>query len=60
MFDFAPTALLIGLGAKLGTDPQIGQPTYCGLCREPIFSGAVVLLNSIDGSWKVATYGDRS
>jgi hypothetical protein len=41
-------------------DLWIGQPAYCGLCREPFLSGAVTLSNSVDGSWKGATYGDRS
>jgi hypothetical protein len=36
-----PIASLVGSGEKLGTDPQIGQPVCCGLCREPFFSGAV-------------------
>jgi hypothetical protein len=45
---FAPTASLVGSGEKLGTDPQISQPTCCGLCREPSFSGAVALLNSVN------------
>jgi hypothetical protein len=36
------------LGEKLGTDPQIGQPSCRGLGREPFFLGAVALLNSID------------
>jgi hypothetical protein len=35
------TASLADLGEKLGMDPQIGQPTCRGLCREPFFSGAV-------------------
>jgi hypothetical protein len=34
-------ASLAGLGEKLGTDPRIGQPACCGLCREHFFSGAV-------------------
>jgi hypothetical protein len=34
-------ASLVGLGEQLGTDPRIDQPTRCGLCREPFFSGAV-------------------
>jgi hypothetical protein len=38
-----PTASLPGSGEKLGIDPQIGQPTCWGLCREPFFSGAVTL-----------------
>jgi hypothetical protein len=35
-----PTASLVGLGEKLSTDPQIGQLTCCGLCREPFFLGS--------------------
>jgi hypothetical protein len=35
--DFAPTALLIGSGEKLGTDSWIGQPSCYGLHREPFF-----------------------
>jgi hypothetical protein len=45
---FAPTTSLVGLGEELGMNPRIGQPTRCGLCREPFVSGAVVLLNSVD------------
>jgi hypothetical protein len=45
---FAPIASLVGSGEKLGTDPQIGQPSCCRLYREPFFSGVVTLLNSID------------
>jgi hypothetical protein len=29
-------------------DPWIGHPSYCGLGQEPIFLGAVALLNSVD------------
>jgi hypothetical protein len=47
MLGFAPTASLVDSGEKLGTDPRINHPTCCGLCQEPIFSGAVALLNSI-------------
>jgi hypothetical protein len=36
-----PPASLAGSGEKLGMNPWIGQPTCCGLCREPFFSGAV-------------------
>jgi hypothetical protein len=36
-----PPASLAGSGEKLGTDPQIGQPACCGLCRESFFSGVV-------------------
>jgi hypothetical protein len=48
MIDFASTSSMVVLGEKLGTDPRIGQPMCCGLCREPFFSGALALLNSID------------
>jgi hypothetical protein len=54
-----PPASLAGSGEKLGTDPRIGQPACCGLCREPFFSGAV---GSIQICWRLtngATYGDR-
>jgi hypothetical protein len=50
---FIPTTSLVDSGEKLGMDPQIDQPACCGLCREPFFSGAVVLLNSIDDYVKV-------
>jgi hypothetical protein len=50
MIDFVPTASLVGLGEKLGTDPWIDQPACYGLCQEPLFSRAVTLLNSVDGS----------
>jgi hypothetical protein len=36
-----PTASLVGLGEKLGTDPRVGQPVCFGLCLEPFFSGVV-------------------
>jgi hypothetical protein len=45
---FAPTASMAILGEKLGTDLRIDQPACCGLCREPIFSGTVTMLNSVD------------
>jgi hypothetical protein len=45
---FASTASLVGLGEKLGMNPRIGQPLCCGLCREPFFSRAVTLFNSVD------------
>jgi hypothetical protein len=48
MIDFAPTTSLIGSGEKLDIERRIGQPMRCGLCREPFFSGAVGLLNSVD------------
>jgi hypothetical protein len=48
MIGFAPTALIAVSGEKLGTDPQIGQSTCCGLCREPFFLGAVALLSFVD------------
>jgi hypothetical protein len=34
---FAPTASMVGLGEKLGTDPWIGQPSCCGFGQEPFF-----------------------
>jgi hypothetical protein len=45
MLGFAPTASMVGSEEKLGMDPRIGQPTCCGLCREPFFgsSGPVQL-----------------
>jgi hypothetical protein len=52
MLGFAPTASMIGSGGKLGTDPWIDQSACCGLCRESLFSGAVVWLNSIDNYTK--------
>jgi hypothetical protein len=30
-------------------DPRMGQPVYCGLCREPFFLGAVDQFKSVDG-----------
>jgi hypothetical protein len=45
---FTPTASMAVLGEKFGTDPRIGQPTWCGLCREPFFSGAVALPIAVD------------
>jgi hypothetical protein len=45
---FAPTSSMAVLGEKLGTDPRIGKPTCCEMYREPFFSGAVALLNSVD------------
>jgi hypothetical protein len=48
MISFAPTTSMAVLGEKLGTDPWIDQPTCCGLCWEPFFSGTVTLHNSID------------
>jgi hypothetical protein len=46
MIGFALTASMVVLGEKLGTDLWIGQPVCYGLYQEPIFSGAMVLLNS--------------
>jgi hypothetical protein len=40
---FTPTASMATLGEKLGTEPWIGQPACCRLCREPFFLGAVAL-----------------
>jgi hypothetical protein len=52
MLGFVLTVSLVGSGEKLGTDPQIGQPACCGLCREPFFSGVVTLLNFVDDYMK--------
>jgi hypothetical protein len=45
---FTPTASMAVSREKLGMDPRIGQPVGCGLCQGPFFSGAVVLLKSVD------------
>jgi hypothetical protein len=45
---FAPTASMVDLGEKLGTNSWIGQQSCCGLGRGPFFSGVVALLNSVD------------
>jgi hypothetical protein len=52
MIDFAPTSSMVGSGEKLGTDPRIDRLACWGLYREPFFSGAVALLNSVDDSVK--------
>jgi hypothetical protein len=39
---------LVGSVEKLGTDPRIGQPACCELCREPFFLRAVTLSSTID------------
>jgi hypothetical protein len=46
------TASLAVVGEKLGTNPWIGRPLSCGLCREPFFSGAVNMYKSVDDSVK--------
>jgi hypothetical protein len=43
----------------VGTDLRIGQSTCYGLCREPLFSGAVTLSNTVSDSRRVAIYGPR-
>jgi hypothetical protein len=52
MLGFAPTASTDVLGQKLGMDPWIGQSWCWGSGQEPIFSGAVALLNSVDDYMK--------
>jgi hypothetical protein len=47
-----PTASMVIVGAKLGTDPWINQPLCYELCREPFFSGAVNLFKSVDDYMK--------
>jgi hypothetical protein len=49
---FTSTASIAGSGEKLSTDPRIGQPSYCGLCQEPFFSGAVALSIAVDDDAK--------
>jgi hypothetical protein len=49
---FTLTASMVGLEEKLRTDPRIGQPSCCGLDREPFFSGAVALSIAVDGFTK--------
>jgi hypothetical protein len=45
---FTPTASLAGSGEKLDMDPWIGQPPRWGLCREPLFLGAVALSIAVE------------
>jgi hypothetical protein len=52
-------ASLVGSGEKMGTNPWIGRPTCCGLCRKPFFSRAVTLCNIVDDSQRVAICGPR-
>jgi hypothetical protein len=40
-------------------DLRIGQPTCCGLCCEPFFSGAVTLSSAVDDVRMVAICGPR-
>jgi hypothetical protein len=49
---FSPTASLVVVGEKLGTDPWIRRLSSCGLCREPFFSGAVDLYKYVDDFMK--------
>jgi hypothetical protein len=41
-----------------GYEPMDRSAAHCGLCRERFFLGVVGLLNSVDESLKVTTYGD--
>jgi hypothetical protein len=43
-----PTASMIVVGEKLGTDLRIRQSSSCGLCQESFFSGAVDMYKSVD------------
>jgi hypothetical protein len=45
---FTLTASMAALGLKLGTNPWIGQPACCALCREPFFSGAMAMTITVD------------
>jgi hypothetical protein len=53
------TASLVGSGEKLGTDPRIGWPACCGLCREPFSQKQWDMSKSIGISQKVAICGRR-
>jgi hypothetical protein len=53
-----PHCFIGWLGREAGYGPVDRSATRCGLCREPFFSRAVSLLNFVNDSWKVATYGD--
>jgi hypothetical protein len=50
--DFTPTSSMAGSGEKLGTETQISQPSCCGLCQEPFFSGAVAQSIAVNGFMK--------
>jgi hypothetical protein len=53
------TALLVGLGEKLGMDPWISQPRVLWIMSEALFSREQWDPSKfVDDSWKVATYGD--
>jgi hypothetical protein len=54
MVGFVPTASMVVLGEKLGTDPRIGQLSYYGLGREPFISGAVACSTLLTTTQKVA------
>jgi hypothetical protein len=43
---------MAGSGEELDTDPRIGQPSCCGLCQEPFFSGIVHLSIVVDDGVK--------
>jgi hypothetical protein len=45
---FTPTASMASLGKKLGPNPQMGQLSCCGLCRESFFLGTVALSVVVD------------
>jgi hypothetical protein len=49
---FTPTTSMAGSGEKLGMDPWISQPSCCGLCWEPFFSGTVALSIVVDNFMK--------
>jgi hypothetical protein len=49
---FTSTALMVGSGENLGTDPWISQPSCWGLGREPFFLGVVALSIVVDNFMK--------
>jgi hypothetical protein len=47
------------LGRETGYGPVDRSAGMLGIVSGALFSGAVTPSNSVGGSWKVATYGDR-
>jgi hypothetical protein len=55
-----PHCFIGWLGRETGYRLTSRSANVMWIVSGALFSGAVVLLNSIDGSWKVAMYEDRS
>jgi hypothetical protein len=56
---FMPPTSLVGSGEKLGTEPWIGQPACCGLCREPFFLGSSGICPNLLASHEGLLYVDH-